>query len=280
MAYSIDFRTRVIESLKEGRKWDTVIRLFKISRSTLSKWIKMAERGKLTDSARKEYKTRKIDKEALLKLVKAHPDWTLSQYAQAFKSCPQAIASRFKKLGITRKKKTMLYKERDAEKRKAYQQELKKIVKGTLVYVDESGADETIHREYAWSKRGETVISEIKGKKARRLNIIAGLSRKKLIAPLVFNSYINADCFNYWLEHHLLKELSPGQTIILDNARFHQSAKTKELIKNAQCHLLFLPPYSPDFNPIEKYWAKLKRKIKSIMSDINDFDRAVDLAIL
>ena len=174
----------------------------------------------------------------------------------------------------------MLYRERDEQKRTAYQQELRKIADETIVYIDESGVDETIHREYAWSKRGEIVTSEIQGKKAQRLNIIAGLFRKKLLAPVVFNSYINADCFNYWLEHHLLKELSPGMTIILDNARFHQSAKTQELVKNAQCHLLFLPPYSPDFNPIENYWAKVKRKIKSIMNDITDFDHAVDLAIL
>lgn len=279
MAYSEEFRARVLEKFKQGEKWDSVVGWFKISRSTLSKWVKMAEKGRITDAPRKEYKTRKVDKEVLLKLVKEHPDWTLSQYAQIFNSVPQAIANRFKKLGITRKKKTLRYQERDEEKRRAYQRELKKIAR-SVVYVDESGIAETIFREYVWSKRGETVVSDIKGKKIRRVNVIAGLSNKKLLASLVFNSYINADCFNYWLEHHLLKELPTGTTIILDNASFHKSTKTKELVKNAHCHLLFLPPYSPDLNPIENFWAKMKRKIRSILPDVRDFDQAVDFAIL
>ncbi len=105
MAYSIDFRTSVVNKLKQGMKWDDVVKLFQVSRATLSKWLKMAETGKLSDSPRKEYKTRKINKHELIKLVEKQPDWTLSQYAEQFNCGSQAIASCFKKLGITRKKK-------------------------------------------------------------------------------------------------------------------------------------------------------------------------------
>jgi transposase len=65
--------------------------------------------------------------------------------------------------------------------------------------------------------------------------------------------------FNQWLEHMLLPELSTGSVIVLDNASFDKSAQTRQLVEQAGCQLLYLPPYSPDLNPIEKLWANLKR---------------------
>jgi len=142
--------------------------------------------------------------------------------------------------------------------------------------VDESGIEDRIHRQYAWSGRGKPVVAEVKGKRTRRVNLIAGLLNKQLLAPCVFNSYINSECFNYWLENHLLTELSPGYTIIIDNARFHKSARTRELVEKAQCQLVFLPPYSPDLNPIEKWWAIIKARVKSIIKQFDDFNQAID----
>ncbi len=72
----------------------------------------------------------------------------------------------------------------------------------------------------------------------------------------------------------------PEQVVIIDNASFHKSDKTKKLIESAQCRLMFLPPYSPDLNPIEKCWANIKRKIRRIFSKVEDFDCAVDLAVI
>lgn len=65
--------------------------------------------------------------------------------------------------------------------------------------------------------------------------------------------------FNTWLEKELLPILSPGTLIILDNAAFHKSQSTMDIVEKAGCHLLFLPPYSPHLNPIEKLWANLKQ---------------------
>lgn len=105
MTYSIDFRQGVVNNVNQGMKWDDAVRLFQISRSTLSKWINMEKKGKLSDPPRKEYKTRKIDKNKLIILVETKPDRALAEYAQHFNCCPQTIASCLKKLEITRKKK-------------------------------------------------------------------------------------------------------------------------------------------------------------------------------
>ena len=79
---------------------------------------------------------------------------------------------------------------------------------------------------------------------------------------MVFYSSCNTRLFETWVEKSLIKELKPGQYVVMDNASFHKSQKTKELIESVGCKVIFLPPYSPDLNPIEKFWANMKRWIK------------------
>ena len=79
-----------------------------------------------------------------------------------------------------------------------------------------------------------------------------------------------------WIETFLVPALKPGQVVILDNATFHKSEKTRRLIENAQCNLLFLPPYSPDFNPIEKFWAWFKDRIRKLIHNFSTLEQAID----
>jgi transposase len=78
----------------------------------------------------------------------------------------------------------------------------------------------------------------------------------------------------------LIPSLTPGQVIILDNASFHKSQETQKLIEEVECRVLFLPPYSPDLNPIEKYWANMKNKVRELLSKVTDFTEALDQVIL
>ena len=72
---------------------------------------------------------------------------------------------------------------------------------------------------------------------------------------MVFNGSCNTQLFESWVEQFLIKELTPNQVVIMDNASFHKSQRTRELIESVGSKLIFLPPYSPDLNPIEKFWA-------------------------
>jgi transposase len=83
---------------------------------------------------------------------------------------------------------------------------------------------------------------------------------------MIFQGICNTLAFNTWVEKVLLKELTPGQTVIMDNASFHKSKRTQESIEG--CKLIFLPSYSPDLNPIEKFWAKLKKWIQKVSFDL------------
>lgn len=79
-----------------------------------------------------------------------------------------------------------------------------------------------------------------------------------------------------WIEKFLIPELSPKQVVIMDNATFHKSKKTQELIEKAGCQVIFLPPYSPDFNPIEKYWAWFKAQVRSNIHLFSNLSQTID----
>lgn len=80
---------------------------------------------------------------------------------------------------------------------------------------------------------------------------------------MLFSGTTNTVLFNQWLREALLPAIGKGMTLIMDNAIFHKSEATREIIKQAGCSLLFLPPYSPELNPIEQTWANLKRERKN-----------------
>ncbi len=144
--------------------------------------------------------------------------------------------------------------------------------------MDESGINKFLYREHGWAKRGKKVIGEVAGKRYMRESFIAGLVGNKVVAPLCYQGTCDTVLFNYWLENCLLPTLGPGYTIVMDNAAFHKSEKTKILIERARCNLLFLPPYSPDLNPIEKFWANLKAKIRKCIRRFPSLADAIDNA--
>jgi isftu1 transposase len=104
------------------------------------------------------------------------------------------------------------------------------------------------------------------------------LVANKIIAPLCYQGTCDANLFNLWLKDFLLPSLGPGYTLVMDNAAFHKSEDTRDLIEGAGCQLLFLPPYSPDLNPIEKCWANLKAIIKKVIGNFDTLAEAVDCA--
>lgn len=89
---------------------------------------------------------------------------------------------------------------------------------------------------------------------------------------------MDTELFNFWLVNFLVPVISPGDTVILDNATFHKSEETRRIIQDARCELVFLPPYSPDLNPIEKFWANLKAKIRGSIHQFGSLANAIDAA--
>ena len=147
-----------------------------------------------------------------------------------------------------------------------------------LVYVDEMGIDQCLYREYARAPLGQKVMTKVSGRKFKRTNIVAGICQGEWIAPLEYTGTTDSALFEFWFENFLLKEISPGSVIILDNASFHRKTILPGLALNHGSTVLFLPPYSPNLNPIEFRWAWLKRKLREILHHFDSFDLALRAA--
>lgn len=179
-------------------------------------------------------------------------------------------------IGVQVKKKALRYAqgltEKGCEARELFCKEIESLVEKSMsvIYLDETGFVQDVHRTQAWGLKGEVVYGCQSAQQRPRMNLIGGYVNHKLIAPMLFQGACNTQVFNQWLEHMLLPELAAGSVIVMDNASFHKSQASRDLIEQAACHLLFLPPYSPDLNPIEHVWANLKRERRTSMCSVEE----------
>lgn len=177
-------------------------------------------------------------------------------------------------------KKTYGYKERNEEKRAHFSKVIATKRHENLLYIDESGIDNTEDYPYGYCRKGERFHSLKSGKKTQRVSMIAALNKEKIIAPLTFEGYCNKDVFEAWFEQFLTPILRSGQTVVLDNATFHKSKKIDNLAKGVGAEILYLPPYSPDFNEIEHQWFAIKNRARKNIPIFKSFRQAVDSAFL
>ena len=162
---------------------------------------------------------------------------------------------------VSREKKTLGYKQRCAETRKVYRQTLaeKQAAGQTLIYVDECGFAAESYRRYGYAPKGECVLGLIPSQRTRTTTLVAARMGSSFTAPCLFDGSCNSACFNAWVEVYLCPRLSETDVVVLDNARIHKTRRTRELIEASGAEILFLPPYSPDYNPIEHDFANIKR---------------------
>ena len=148
------------------------------------------------------------------------------------------------------------------------------------MYVDEAGVEDTLCYPYGWSLRNTRCFGQRLGHRTTRVSMAAAWCCGEVLAPLTFEGYCDAALIETWVEQQLVKELRPGQTVILDNASFHRMAPLRAMLQQAQCFLLPLPPYSPDLNAIESLWNQIKQKIMLNDRPHRSFRHKVDAAFL
>ena len=132
----------------------------------------------------------------------------------------------------------------------------------SIVYIDEAGMDNREDYGYGWNQRGNRFHALKSGRRQGRVNMIAAYCNGKLLAPFTVEGACNRNVFETWLETSFFPALKPGQIVIADNATFHRGGRIQELIEAADCHLKYLPSYSPDLNKIERCWSWLKSRIR------------------
>ncbi len=154
------------------------------------------------------------------------------------------------------------YKQRDNMKRKTFLRLRERYRRRgySFIYLDECGFALEAARLYGYAPKGVRVYGEISGHKRPRTSLLAvRMPEGALQATQLWEGTCNADIFNDWLEHRLGPYLRPHHVVVLDNAAFHKSSRTRDIIEATGAKCLYLPPYSPDLNPIEHDFAALKK---------------------
>jgi transposase len=130
------------------------------------------------------------------------------------------------------------------------------------VFIDETWAKTNMARTHGRCRRGERLRMGYPHGHWKTTTFVAGLTLRGMTAPFVLSGPINRDAFEAYVEKVLVPELRPGDIVVMDNLSSHKGARTRALIEAAGAGLHFLPPYSPDFNPIENAFAKLKALLR------------------
>ena len=149
-------------------------------------------------------------------------------------------------------------------KRMAYLRHIHALAKRygheNIVYFDESGFKRHSYRKHGWARRGQIIYGAVSGNNRKHENLIMAQRNGQWLAPETFEGTCDAKRVNEWLEQKLIPVLKTPSVVVMDNASFHKKKQIKAILKKHGHALLPLPPYSPDFNPIENSFGALKRK--------------------
>ena len=133
-----------------------------------------------------------------------------------------------------------------------------------LVFIDETAASTNMARKGGRCRRGRRLRVGVPHGHYKTVTLVAGLRLGGVTAPKVFDRPINAALFEEWVKDCLVPTLEPGDVVVMDNLSSHKGERVEQLIKAAGAELRYLPPYSPDMNPIEKAFSKLKAFLRKI----------------
>jgi transposase len=149
--------------------------------------------------------------------------------------------------------------ERDEWLRAAWQAMIaEKLDTRQLVFVDEMGTNTALSPLYAWAPRGQRARCSVPRNRGRNTTLLASMSVEGMGPTLAVEGTTNREVFEAYVEGVLAPTLRPGQVVVMDNLSAHKGHKVRELIEKRRCELLYLPPYSPDLNPIEEAFSKIK----------------------
>ena len=207
-------------------------------------------------------------------LIRQKNDATLPELQEQFRQktglqvSTGTLSLALKKLGLSRKKKTFHATERISnpeivEEREEFRQEIPKIDAQRLVFVDETGTNLGMVREYGWAPVGCRAEGHRPFDPGQNTTLIGGLNSCGVIAPFMFEGSLNGDTFKIYVEQVLVPELRPGDTVLIDNLSSHKVSGIENILAKAGATLKFLPRYSPEFSPIEKAWSKAKAELRT-----------------
>jgi transposase len=133
-----------------------------------------------------------------------------------------------------------------------------------LVFVDEMGTNTSLSPLYAWAPKGERASCSVPRNRGPNTTLLSSMTLQGMGTSLAVEGTTNREVFETYVERVLAPTLRRGQVVVMDNLTAHKGERVKELIEQRGCELLYLPPYSPDFNPIEEAFSKIKALLRKV----------------
>ena len=284
-AYSNDLRRKFLQAYDEGE--DTLEELAEQFRVSLG-WAKKisARRSRTGEVDAPVWRHGPVSRvtpaiqEWIRRQICNRPDRTLQELREQLEESQQVRLSMgrmwlaLRQLGLPLKKKALHAQEQDSKaaqrRRQAWREALAQVDVRQLIFLDESGASTQMTRGYARAPRGQRVQEATPQGRWQTLTMLAALTTRGSEAPMTITAPTDGDIFLAYLQQVLCPRLRPGQVVILDNLSAHKVAGVREQIEAAGARLFYLPPYSPDFNPIEQAWSKVKQVLRSLKARTAD----------
>ncbi len=279
MALSDDLRERVVGAVVEGgMSRNAAAKRFGVSIASAVRWVaRFKAKGEISPAPTGgDRRSGRIEahRNYLLGLIRRQPDMTLLEIQERLiANCGERFSSSviwrfFDRHEITFKKRPRMPRSSgapDVQKQRwdwfAGQLDLDPT---KLVFIDETWASTNMARKRGRCRRGRRLRAAIPHGHYKTITLLAGLRLSGLVAQKAFDRPINAASFEEWVEKYLVPTLSKGDIVVMDNLSSHKGPKVEQLIKAAGAELRYLPPYSPDMNPIEKAYSKLKAFLRKI----------------
>jgi transposase len=273
-ACSNDLRERVVNAVAAGASARSAALRFGVAPSSAIKWVaRYRERGEVSPTSQRGRVRSPLHAHRawLLDQVATTPGLTLSELRdrlladRGLSAGIAAIWSFFRREGISFKKKLLPSEQarRDVARRRAsWRRYQGRISADRLVFIDETWVKTNMVRTHGWGRKGERVRGHAPFGHWRTMTFLAALRCDRIDAPYVLDGPINGATFAAWVEQLLVPTLKKGDVVVMDNLGSHKGKAVRRAIRKAGAHLLFLPPYSPDLNPIEQVFAKLKTLLR------------------
>jgi transposase len=271
--YSDDLRERVATSVAQGRRCRETAALFGVSVASVVKW---SQRQRVSGSAAARRMGRPSGR-----ALEAHRDWLLERVGSGSPVSLRSLAADLAERGVmalryrsgvccvrpvSASKKHCSPASRTDQQSRGGGPNGRSIKAGSdprrLVFVDETWAKTNMAPLRGWGPRGRRLIAKAPHGKWRTLTFLAALRHDRIEAPCVVDGPINGTSFAAWVEQFLAPALQPGDVVVMDNLGSHKGPSIRRAIRAAGAKLFYLPPYSPDLNPIEQVFAKLKHLMR------------------
>jgi transposase len=271
---SNDLRERILAAVdhREGSRRQIAAR-FRVDVSTITRLLRLRyQTGSFDPRPHAGGKPPTLDQDGLERLrgvVQERPDATLEQMRQHLDltGSIMIVWRGLQKLDITRKKKTRHADERDRpdvqKKRRSFRRKVKAIEPKRLVFVDETGVTTAMTPTYARAPRGERAVDSAPAS-WESITVIAAMGLEGIRAPLAFPGATDAVAFQSYVDDVLVPALHEGDVVVFDNLAAHLQPGVTAAIERAGASVLPLPPYSPDYTPIEEMFSKVKECLRRV----------------